>query len=100
MAVFRNRIKSSRCRWLDGHGCRIVQEPAATGRFFGATAVANGMATITPTPDGPYKVEGAKLLNADGDEVESKPTMFLCRCGQSANKPFCDGTHKKVDFKG
>jgi CDGSH-type Zn-finger protein len=27
-------------------------------------------------------------------------TIFLCRCGSSANKPYCDGTHKKITFKG
>ncbi len=33
--------------------------------------------------------------------TESKPgPVYLCRCGQSANKPFCDGTHRKVKFEG
>lgn len=58
------------------------------------------MASITPTPNGPYKVEGARLLDADGNELESKDTMMLCRCGRSGNKPFCDGTHSKVGFEG
>jgi CDGSH-type Zn-finger protein len=29
-----------------------------------------------------------------------KEKIFLCRCGGSNNKPFCDGTHKKIEFKG
>jgi len=58
------------------------------------------MATVTPLPNGPYKVEGAQLTDAEGEPVESKDTVFLCRCGHSANKPFCDGHHSKVDFQG
>ncbi len=57
------------------------------------------MAKITPTQDGPYKVEEGHLFDDDGNPIESKPVMFLCRCGQSQNKPFCDASHKKVDFK-
>ena len=35
-----------------------------------------------------------------GGASESKPgPLFLCRCGQSATKPFCDGTHRKVKFE-
>jgi len=35
-----------------------------------------------------------KLVDSDGSEKELRPVMALCRCGQSANKPFCDGSHK------
>jgi CDGSH-type Zn-finger protein len=35
-----------------------------------------------------------------GDAEEAKPgPVFLCRCGQSSTKPFCDGTHRKVKFE-
>ncbi|HEY4847500.1 MAG TPA: CDGSH iron-sulfur domain-containing protein [Methylocella sp.] len=32
------------------------------------------------------------------EPVRTEPTMYLCRCGGSSNKPFCDGTHKKIGF--
>ena len=60
-------------------------------------------ATITLTRNGSLKVEGpVTLLDEEGkklDTKEGKP-FFLCRCGGSSNKPFCDGTHKKIGFTG
>lgn len=58
------------------------------------------MANVTPTRDGPFKIEGATLLDADGNPAAAKDPMFLCRCGHSENKPFCDGHHTEVSFKG
>lgn len=56
--------------------------------------------TITPSDNGPYIVKGgAKLVDAEGKEFETKETIALCRCGQSATKPFCDGTHNKAGFQ-
>ncbi|MCJ7838954.1 MAG: CDGSH iron-sulfur domain-containing protein [Burkholderiales bacterium] len=57
--------------------------------------------TIECTPDGPYLVRGVEdLRDWRGDRIEAKPVMALCRCGGSANKPFCDGTHQKNGFSG
>lgn len=56
---------------------------------------------ITPQNDGPYHVQGTFRLVTEGGrtiEVEGDET-WLCRCGASANKPFCDGTHTKIGFK-
>ncbi len=55
--------------------------------------------TIDPTIDGPYIVKGIKNLTNKNGLVETKDTIALCRCGGSSNKPFCDGTHKKIGFK-
>lgn len=59
---------------------------------------------ITITENGPYKVEGAEgleLTAPDGSPVAvDRDTIFLCRCGGSTNKPFCDGTHSKIGFEG
>lgn len=50
-------------------------------------------------PDGPLLVSHlARLTNERGEEIETKETFALCRCGGSSNKPFCDGTHKRIDF--
>ncbi len=57
---------------------------------------------ITPTENGPYKVQGpVQLIDLEGNPIEVPgETIFLCRCGGSTNKPFCDGTHSKIGFQG
>lgn len=55
---------------------------------------------ITALKNGPYKVEGAIELFYDNVRVPTdKPAVFLCRCGASSKKPFCDGTHSKIGFQ-
>jgi CDGSH-type Zn-finger protein len=51
--------------------------------------------------NGPYEVKGAiQLVDAKrGEFTLSEDPIYLCRCGQSATKPFCDGTHEKLGFK-
>jgi CDGSH-type Zn-finger protein len=71
--------------------------------------------TITVTANGPYLVAGSvpitrEIIVADndgnsvgwgrGDRFETRPTCALCRCGKSAAKPFCDGTHATIEFDG
>ncbi len=58
--------------------------------------------TVTTRKNGPYMVQGdVKIVDADGNEIPSEGDMvFLCRCGESGNKPFCDGTHRSCGFEG
>ena len=56
-------------------------------------------ATITPTDNGPYLVQGnVTLTDANGIDYEVDHSIALCRCGLSATKPFCDGSHAKAHF--
>ena len=59
------------------------------------------MTTIVPYEDGPLIVRGdVELLTPSGERIEpGRSTIALCRCGKSAIKPFCDGTHKVIGFK-
>ncbi len=41
-----------------------------------------------------------EIYNAKGVLLKNEGPVFLCRCGLSDNKPFCDGRHKTSDFKG
>ena len=51
--------------------------------------------------NGPYLVSGDfSLEDSSGNVLEIKEKAALCRCGQSKNKPLCDGTHTKVGFTG
>jgi CDGSH-type Zn-finger protein len=58
--------------------------------------------TIRLRANGPLVIDGPfKLIDSRGAEFEiptNKPAVALCRCGQSANRPFCDGTHKRCGF--
>ena len=56
---------------------------------------------IEATRNGPYLVKDLENFeNSRGESIVAKPAMALCRCGQSSNKPFCDGTHVEVGFSG
>jgi 3-phenylpropionate/trans-cinnamate dioxygenase ferredoxin subunit len=57
---------------------------------------------VTATENGPYKVVGpVELLDPEGNPIPIPgKTIFLCRCGGSTNKPFCDGTHSRIGFRG
>ena len=70
---------------------------------------------ISIAPNGPYLVEGGVKLThqhivtnekgesldwREGEPVRVPASYKLCRCGHSAAKPFCDGSHKKVNFDG
>lgn len=63
------------------------------------TSGADRQVKIHVRKNGPYFVEGpALLLDAEGNEFEVEDEFWLCRCGHSEKKPFCDGTHKSVGF--
>jgi CDGSH-type Zn-finger protein len=56
--------------------------------------------TIEATPNGPYLVTGSiELRDADGKVLSTRSKVWLCRCGASTKKPFCDGTHSKIGFQ-
>jgi CDGSH-type Zn-finger protein len=56
---------------------------------------------VTLCPDGPLLVRGdVRIEDADGNAVpRRRATVALCRCGFSAVKPFCDGSHKAAGFR-
>ena len=58
---------------------------------------------VTFLPNGPLMIEGdlPTIQDATGKVVDTtgKDKLFLCCCGHSANKPFCDGSHQANDFK-
>jgi uncharacterized Fe-S cluster protein YjdI len=57
-------------------------------------------AAIGITDDGPLWVTGGVSVSiADGTTLETRNRVTLCRCGASANKPLCDGSHKTVGFR-
>ncbi|CAB4937582.1 MAG: CDGSH iron-sulfur domain-containing protein [Actinobacteria bacterium] len=60
---------------------------------------ASASVTITVGADGPLAVVGpVEIIAADGTVLRETSKAYLCRCGHSANKPFCDGAHKREGF--
>ena len=59
------------------------------------------MVTVRLRRNGPLLVEGDQVTVVDWDGVECRPAKLpiaLCRCGGSATKPFCDGSHRRNGF--
>ena len=54
---------------------------------------------MVPVRDGPLMVTGEITVRRDDGSVDTLPRATLCRCGQSEQKPFCDNTHLKVEFR-
>ncbi|HYL02202.1 MAG TPA: ferritin-like domain-containing protein [Steroidobacteraceae bacterium] len=62
--------------------------------------VRDGVLAIDPQANGPLRVRGnLEITSGTGRVVARVVSAYLCRCGGSATKPFCDGTHAKIGFK-
>jgi len=60
----------------------------------------NDATEVRAIPNGPLILRGnLRVVGADGKELTRLQKVALCRCGQSRNKPFCDGSHKRVGFR-
>jgi CDGSH-type Zn-finger protein/uncharacterized Fe-S cluster protein YjdI len=58
-----------------------------------------GPLEVAPQPNGPLKLSGAhEIVSGTGRTVERATESYLCRCGASKNKPFCDGSHRRIGF--
>ena len=56
--------------------------------------------TVEAQPDGPLYVRGEiRIVGQDGELLRTDTRVALCRCGHSSTKPFCDGTHRKIEFR-
>lgn len=79
---------------------RAVTEPVTEAPPAGDSQPAHEK-TITVTVNGPYEVNGSvPIRDSAGHPIEAEETYWMCRCGGSKSKPFCDGTHKKNGFMG
>lgn len=65
----------------------------------GAPEAPDAESSITPQPDGPLWVRGnIDIRDSDGNLIRHVTRAALCRCGGSANKPFCDNSHRTNGF--
>ena len=76
---------------------------AATGepgvKEFAALETRNGPLNVQPLTNGPLMVAGnLEVVSGTGRTVNKVTKVFLCRCGQSKTKPYCDGSHKAAGF--
>ncbi len=55
---------------------------------------------ITPFVNGPLHITGSlELRDSSGELLEKSEELYLCRCGHSNNKPYCDGQHKETNYQ-
>ena len=84
----------ARVGFADPGQCANPPAPSAVADQSGS-----GELRLNPIANGPLRVDGAfELHTTDGTRIACGDRTWLCRRGASANKPFCDGTHKKTGF--
>ncbi|MCP4046198.1 MAG: hypothetical protein GY732_09440 [Gammaproteobacteria bacterium] len=83
-------------------GLNIRDGLKMTGRIESAPArqaAGSNVPVIDERDNGPLVAKGVTVLvGSDQQTLQAKPVMALCRCGASKNKPYCDGSHNRVDF--
>lgn len=108
--VLRERIESRYRQWVaDGMPAIVASSaPNAAGsmsptlRGEPGACYGVGMSKITVNNHGPYRIEGTfSITDAAGKEfgLAGRTVISLCRCGHSANKPFCDGSHARQGWQ-
>lgn len=104
-------FKSDELPWIDPNGASVKEIiETIEGCPSGALSYTIGSRRyqnlerppkIIVQKNGPYKIQGGIELTDDAGSVpEASEHYTLCRCGKARNKPFCDGTHIDIDFKG
>lgn len=76
------------------------RDPALLPETFDALPVGAGPLTIRPIANGPNRCEGPLVIRGAGPREASASLTLLCRCGHSRRKPYCDGTHMRIAFRG
>ncbi|NIG56075.1 (4Fe-4S)-binding protein [Chitinophaga sp. Cy-1792] len=101
--------------WINAEGAptqRMIDQvkrcpSGALTYFLNADAAAEGgiapeitaESIVEPLPNGPLLVYGNIVVkDAAGNETHKNKVTAFCRCGASSNKPYCDGTHAKIQF--
>jgi CDGSH-type Zn-finger protein/uncharacterized Fe-S cluster protein YjdI len=84
----------------NSHDEAAFRDYGAVGDTGGGLDEVGGKLTVKPVPDGPIMVKGnVSITSGSGRVAWQGKQAALCRCGASANKPFCDGAHKGIGFK-
>jgi CDGSH-type Zn-finger protein/uncharacterized Fe-S cluster protein YjdI len=107
--VPQDRVRATLCRcgeslnkpFCDGahHAAGFVATGEPPSKDAEPLAARNGQVRVQGLPDGPLKIEGnLELVSGTGRTINKVTSAFLCRCGASLNKPYCDGSHKAKGF--
>lgn len=84
---------------IDGAAEATAQEGVVAEAMVIVEASTANVTRITVEADGPLFVDGpVRVVAADGTMIKDTDRTWLCRCGHSANKPFCDGSHRRNGF--
>jgi CDGSH-type Zn-finger protein len=83
----------------NSHEAAGFRDSGAVGKKGEGFSDSGGLLRVEPQRNGPLKLEGnLTIYSGSGRSNWHGTRAFLCRCGNSKNKPFCDGSHKKAGF--